>query len=83
MQKSMLCKQPQMKNKQAECSRNWELVIKKQYKKNTGIVWIPVPFFPLQVKAEAHGDDPEEVSQTLSCVLPKHCVEQLVHAAHA
>lgn len=56
----MQCKQPQRENKQAECPSNWELVIKKWHKKNTGIVCIPVPLFPSQVRAEEHGDDPEE-----------------------
>lgn len=46
--------------KQAERSSNWELVTKKQYKKKAGIEWIPVPFFPSQVRAEDQGDDPEE-----------------------
>jgi len=58
--KSMLRKQPQRRNKQAECPSSWELIIKKRYKKNTGIVWIAVPFSPSQVRAEDHGDGPEE-----------------------
>lgn len=45
---------------QAERSTNWEVAIKKQYKKKAGIVWIPDPFLPSQVRAEDHGDDPEE-----------------------
>lgn len=55
----MLCKQPQRRNKQ-NTPGNWEVVIKKQYKKKAGIVWIPVPFLPSQVRAEDHGDDPEK-----------------------
>lgn len=46
--------------KQAARSSNGELVIKRQYKKKAGIVWILVPFFPSQVRAEDHGDEPEE-----------------------
>lgn len=52
--------------KQAERSSNWELVTKKQYRKKAGIEWIPVPFFPSQVRAEDQGDDPEESH--------KHCL---------
>lgn len=60
--------------KQAECPSNWELITKKRYKKNTGIMWIPAPSFPSQVRAEDHGDDPEESPiNTVLCLTKALC----------
>lgn len=60
--------------KQAQCPSNWELVVKKRYKKNTGTVWIPIPFFLSQIRAEDHRDDPEEsLINTVLCLTKALC----------